>query len=251
MQDAETDTTAEDAITVKDIDNFNMRPYDMLTKYRPAGLRKCESGSGQANVFVNKLQAESCLSCGIIYDLARRKEIALIKTSRANQKVKYDPFVPMEGSSTKYKYDYFVAMKLCPYSGFNSNDYVKQKDYYANAHIIIIIVVAIIVTIVCCGWYFCCRVTEVKMDYADRDIRERQLRGSSSKYLESNNVRREIIPVFSNHVSNAEAPVSQRKLVTNVETARSNVNMNGNYQGNVGANYQGNVGGNYNANVNM
>jgi hypothetical protein len=54
------------------------------------------------------------------------------------------------------------------------------------------------------------------MDYADGDIRERQLRGGSSgKYLESTHVRREIIPVFANHVRE-EAPPSQRKLVTEV-----------------------------------
>ena len=73
------------------------------------------------------------------------------------------------------------------------------------------------------------------MDYADRDIRESQLRGSGSKYLESQSVRRDIIPVFANHVSNADAPASQRKLVT-TQSARSTVNVNGNYQGNVGAN---------------
>lgn len=77
----------------------------------------------------------------------------------------------MEGSSAKYQYDFYVAMNLCPLAGYTSEDYVQTKSLYAFAHIVIIIVIAIIVTIVCCGWYFCCRVTEVKMDYADRDIR--------------------------------------------------------------------------------
>lgn len=73
------------------------------------------------------------------------------------------------------------------------------------------------------------------MDYADRDIRERQLRGSSSgKYLESTHVRREIIPVFANHVRE-EAPPSQRKLVTEVQTssARGNVHVGGGLNANV------------------
>jgi len=34
-----------------------MKPIEMVTKYVPAGLGECKSTLGQANVFVNKLQA--------------------------------------------------------------------------------------------------------------------------------------------------------------------------------------------------
>ena len=82
---------------------------------------------------------------------------------------------------------------------------------YLQAHVIILIVIAIIVVLLCCAWYFCFRVTDVEDVVADRDIRERQLRGSArgSQYLESSqHANKGVVPVFSNHVSNAEAPAS-------------------------------------------
>lgn len=118
-------------VTVKDIDNFQMKPIEMVTKYVPAGLGECKSTLGQANVFVNKLQAQTCISCGYVYQNARKKEIAFIKKTRADKKIENDPFKPMEGSADKYQYDYFVAMNLCPRSYYNRDDYVQEQDVYA------------------------------------------------------------------------------------------------------------------------
>lgn len=64
---------------VNDPDNFSMKPLFMTTRYVPAGLAACDSGSGQAYTFLNKLQAESCLSCSYIYQMARKREIAYIE----------------------------------------------------------------------------------------------------------------------------------------------------------------------------
>lgn len=49
----------------------------------------------------------------------------------------------------------------------------ETKTMYYQAHIIIIIVILVVVTIICCLWYFCCRVEDVEMIIADKDIRER------------------------------------------------------------------------------
>ena len=188
-----------------------MQPkVDISNIYKPAGLKRCPSRFGQADAFVNKLQLDKCIHCSNIYENARYKERNYIKSVRFNN---YDPYEALEGSAKKYEFDYYIAMHLCPLSDYNMNDYVQKDDIYDQVYMIIILAIVVLMLILCCAWYFCFGANEVgEYQVNDRDIRERQLYGST---IDAKNKREfDAIKESPRKEESQQPPISQRNLIS-------------------------------------
>ena len=85
--------------------NSNSGSNTQITKHKPAATQECPSGYGTANVFKNKFQSETCISCSQILSEASGKD-----------------------------YDIFVAHQLCP-----------NLDMQGNFVVIIIIFIVLVI----------------------------------------------------------------------------------------------------------
>lgn len=166
----------------------SMTPMENLNNlFQPAHLVTCQSGYGQPDVYVHKMQKTQCEPCAMIHDRARD----------VHEQAQRGP----DGGpraldwTNDMTYDLFVAMETCPNAGYVMGPLVEGG--WTSAHVGIIVAVIVLMTCICVYWAYMsyCHEEEDTM-LQDVALRAQQLKQSKKGGQGMVQVRKDVYSGF-------------------------------------------------------